>query len=413
MPPSLPTLLRRNPCAGRRLASETMYIYGNFGENWLPKSSISQAVRGAVAKLSERDAAKMEQPIGPALLERISWDDLRVFVVVARTLSFRKAATALRTSSSTVVRRMERLEETFGFRLFDRLPEGVGLTAEGRSVYASAQQMERASHSLRAHLDQDLTTRGMVRCSVTEGLGTMWILPHLAQFSRTHPATIVDLRCSMEVADVLRMEADVAVQLEKPDRLDVKAVRLGRMHIYPFASRSYIETYGLSRRAGTRSGITPHPPARARRSRRASAACARHAEHRRHRGAAHQCQHRALSARSNSGWASAALATYIVALGTDLIPVDIGIRHQVDIWMTYHPGCAQCPPRRDVHRLAADAVRPQALSLVRRRIHPPARDRDGRHSELTDDVAGSSDPRARRASRKPADRASSKLPIFQ
>src|SRR6476646_3217499 len=156
----------------------------------------------------------MEQPIGAALLERISWDDLRVFVVVARTLSFRKAATALRTSSSTVVRRMERLEETFGFRLFDRLPDGVGLTAEGRSVYASAQEMERASLSLRAHLDEGLTTRGTVRCSATEGLGTLWILPQLAQFGLTHPTTIVDLRCSMEVADVLRMEADVAVQLE-------------------------------------------------------------------------------------------------------------------------------------------------------------------------------------------------------
>ena len=105
--------------------------------------------------------------------------------------------------------------------------------------------MERASHSLRAHLDQDLNLRGIVRCSVTEGLGTCWILPQLAQFSRTYPATIVHLRCAMEVADVLRMETDVAIQLEKPSRPDVKSVRLGRMHIYPFASREYIETYGV------------------------------------------------------------------------------------------------------------------------------------------------------------------------
>jgi len=107
------------------------------------------------------------------LLERLSWDDLRVFVAVARTLSFRKAAIILRTSSSTIVRRMERLEDAFGFRLFNRLPEGVALTVEGRSVYAGAQQMERASHTLRAQLDQDLTTRGMVRCAVTEGLGNL------------------------------------------------------------------------------------------------------------------------------------------------------------------------------------------------------------------------------------------------
>jgi hypothetical protein len=31
------------------------------------------------------------------------------------------------------------------------------------------------------------------------------------------------------------------------------------------------------------------------------------------------------------------LATYAQALGADVIPVDIGIRHQMDIWMTYHP----------------------------------------------------------------------------
>jgi DNA-binding transcriptional LysR family regulator len=220
-----------------------------------------------VAKLSKRYAAKTERPTGPVLLERLSWDDLRVFLMVARMLSFRKAAIALRTSSSTVVRRMERLEGSFGFRLFNRLPEGVALTVEGRSVYAVAQQMERASHTSRSQLDQDLTTRGMVRCAITEGLGTLWVLPHIAQFSRTHPTTLLDLRCSMELVDVLRMEADVAVQLEKPDRLDVKAVRLGRMHIYPFASRRYIDT---SRRAGRTSSIIASFTSRELRFKRAS-----------------------------------------------------------------------------------------------------------------------------------------------
>ena len=316
----------------------------------------------------------MEQPIGPGLLDRISWDDLRVFVVVARTLSFRKAATALRTSSSTIVRRMERLEETFGFRLFDRLPDGVGLTAEGRSVYASAQQMERASHSLRAHLDQDLTTRGVVRCSVTEGLGTMWILPHLAQFSRAHPTTIVDLRCSMEIADVLRMEADVAVQLNKPDRPDVKAVRLGRMHIYPFASKRYVETYGL-----------PKDVAELRQHRLVHQHAPQIEEDALRRALDLPSIEGVVALRTNTSTALASaiefgigigpLPTYIVAIGTDLIPIDVGLRYHVDIWMTYHPDARSIRRCRFVHRLAADDFRLQALSLVRRRVHSPARSR--------------------------------------
>ena len=71
-----------------------------------------------------------------------------------------------------VMRCIERLESIFEFRLFNRLPDGLGLTEEGQRVYRTSQEMERASHSLRAHLDQDLNVRGLVRCSVTEGLGT-------------------------------------------------------------------------------------------------------------------------------------------------------------------------------------------------------------------------------------------------
>ncbi len=289
-----------------------------------------------MAKFTQRGAAKIRQPIGPALLERISWDDLRIFMVVARSLSFRKAATALRNTSTTVMRKMDRLEQGFGFRLFDRIPDGLVLTAEGQAVYRSALEMERASLSLRAHLDQDLTTRGMVRCAVTEGLGTMWILPHLAQFSRTHPTTVVDLRCSMEVADVLRMEADVAIQLNKPDRPDVKSMRLGRLHIYPFASKRYIELYGLPKSLGDLK------------------------HHRLIHQKAPQIDDQdwtkvlglddlegIVALRTNASTALACaiefgigigpLPTYIMAIGSELVPIDVGLRYPVDIWMTYHP----------------------------------------------------------------------------
>ena len=273
------------------------------------------------------------------------------------------------------MRRMERLEETFGFRLFDRLPDGVGLTAEGRRVYASAQQMERASHSLRAHLDQDLTTRGMVRCSVTEGLGTMWILPQLAQFSRTHPTTIVDLRCAMEVADVLRMEADVAVQLEKPDRPESRPCGSGgctSIRSHRSATSRHLWT---AERASTNSGNIDSSIRRRRRLRRMR--CAAHARTCRALKASSRCaptraRRIACADRARNGHRSVCRPISL-AIGTDLIPLDIDIRHQVDIWMTYHPDARSISARVAFHRLAADAVRSQALSMVRRRIHSSAR----------------------------------------
>jgi DNA-binding transcriptional LysR family regulator len=176
----------------------------------------------------------------------------------------------------------------------------------------------------------------MVRCSVTEGLGTAWILPQLAQFSRTHPTTIIDLRCAMEVADVLHMETDVAVQLQKPDRPDVKAVRLGRLHLYPFASPRYIDLYGL-----------PKSVAEFRTHRLVDQKAPQIEENVVPRLLKVPSVEGVVALRTNTSTAHAyaidlgigigALPTYIMALGTDLIPVDVGIRHNVDIWMTYHP----------------------------------------------------------------------------
>jgi len=288
-----------------------------------------------MAKLLHQAAAKMPRSIDPSLLERVSWDDLRIFAIAGRELSFRKAAAALRTSSSTVVRRIERLEQILGVRLFNRLPAGVALTTEGRSVFAAAQEMERASLAVRAKLDHELTRRGIGRCAVTEGLGTFWIVPHLADFSRANPHTLVDLRCSTESADVLRMEADVAIQLTRPDRPDQVVTRLGRLHIYPFASKRYTETYGVPRNAEEM------------------------ARHRLVRQTGPQLDESTwprfglsdvdgiVIVRTNAsaahfyavemGLGIGALATYAVPLGADLIPVDMGFRHHIDIWMTYNP----------------------------------------------------------------------------
>jgi DNA-binding transcriptional LysR family regulator len=290
-----------------------------------------------VTKILQRPDAKIRHPVGSSLLDRVSWDDLRLFAVAARELSFRKAGSTLHTSSSTIVRRMERLESILGVRLFDRLPNGLALTREGRSVFTAAKEMERASLSLRSELDHELSRRAVVRCAVTEGLGTFWIVPHLAEFSRTHPSTIVELMTSTHSPDVLRMEADVAIQLTRPDRPDQVVTRLGCMHIYPFASPRYEKTYGLPKsldemarghrlldQTGPQLDLSTWP---------------------RMLGLDHLDGIATLRTNSSAahfyavelGIGIGALPTYALALGADLVAVDIGFKHKMDILMTYHP----------------------------------------------------------------------------
>src|SRR3982074_3119478 len=174
-----------------------------------------------------------------------SWDDLKSFLACARCNSFRNAAEALGLTSTTLMRRIDRLEERIGCKLFLRDQSGLTLSEEGLAMIADVTEMERYAFNVfrrAAHSSSD--TAGTVRVAVTEGPGNFWILPRLIDFQRTYRKITVDLRCAMEQADVAKLEADIAVQLEPPTNPDLIVAKLGRLHIYPFVSEEYQKLYG-------------------------------------------------------------------------------------------------------------------------------------------------------------------------
>src|SRR5690606_41499206 len=71
-----------------------------------------------------------------------NWDDLRVFLAVARAGSLSGAARALGVNHSTVFRRVGAFEEALEVRLFERLPGGYVLTAAGEEMREAAPRVE-------------------------------------------------------------------------------------------------------------------------------------------------------------------------------------------------------------------------------------------------------------------------------
>src|SRR5258707_524373 len=71
------------------------------------------------------------------------------------------------------------------------------------------------------------------------------LAPRFVELQRVYSGLLVDLKCEMRSADIVRLEADVSVQLEEPENPDLKRVKIGRLHIMPFVSPSYVEVYGM------------------------------------------------------------------------------------------------------------------------------------------------------------------------
>jgi DNA-binding transcriptional LysR family regulator len=174
------------------------------------------------------------------------WQSVRIFLELTRRGSFRATAEYFCCSVNALRRRIDDMERSLGVPLLTRHVGGVQVTAEGGPILAAAQEMELASFGLLRARDQVThTLSGEVRVAVTEGLGTFWLAPRLAEFQRAYPGLLIDLHCAMRSADVLRLEADASIQLARPTAPDLKQVKLGRLHVMPFAARSYIDTYGL------------------------------------------------------------------------------------------------------------------------------------------------------------------------
>src|SRR5713226_10113989 len=174
-----------------------------------------------------------------------SWEDLRAFLLCTRHQSFRNAAEVLGLTGTTLMRKIDRLEEELGFKLFLRDQSGLSLSDEGRALLFDVEQMERLSFNIFRRASMSTDTNGTVRVAVTEGPGNFWVLPRLIDFQKTYRKIMVDLRCAMEQADVSRLEADIAIQLERPTNPDLIVTKLGRLHIYTFVSEEYRKLHGV------------------------------------------------------------------------------------------------------------------------------------------------------------------------
>lgn len=309
-----------------------------------------------------------------------SWEDLRAFLQCTRHQSFRNAAEVLGLTGTTLMRRIDRLEEELGVKLFLRDQSGLSLSDEGRALLFDVEQMERLSFNIFRRASMSTDVKGSVRVAVTEGPGNFWVLPRLIDFQKTYRRIMVDLRCAMEQADVSRLEADISIQFERPTNPDLIVAKLGRLHIYTFASEAYREAYGLpksltdlkSHRIIKQHGVQLDETGYARIlgldsldgivgiSTNSSVAVLYAVE----RGA-------------GVGF----LPTSAIALGASLVAVDLGINYHMDLWLTYHKEFRNS----DRHKIVINWLK----NIFDPKVYPCFRDEFIHPNDLTPLMAGS------------------------
>ncbi len=173
-------------------------------------------------------------------MQAVNWDDLRVFLAVARAGRVAGAARQLGVEHSTVARRIDGLERAIGARLFYRTAGGYQLTPQGTAVLTGAETMERGMIGLGARLrEQAGGLAGRVRIAMLDEFASHWLAPNLPAFHVRFPELELQLVTGIAPLDLSRGEAELAVRSPRPRQPGLSAVKLARVRIGLYVSRAY------------------------------------------------------------------------------------------------------------------------------------------------------------------------------
>lgn len=182
------------------------------------------------------------------------WNDVRVFLAVARSGTLSGAARQLELDQSTVGRRVAALEASAGARLFDRRQHGYLLTAAGEAVLDAAKAIEEQAFGIeRKLLGRDERVEGLVRIATSDSFAVWFLVRQLPELRRLAPALCVELITGNPPLDLAKREADLSLRLTKPTEPELVGRRLARAGWAVYASRSYLAERGAPKvKAGFR-----------------------------------------------------------------------------------------------------------------------------------------------------------------
>lgn len=179
----------------------------------------------------------------------MNWDDVRIFLAVARAGQILGAARRLELNHATVSRRVAALEEALKAKLFRRLTTGSELTAAGERFLAVAERMEADMIAARAEIVGEDDIAGTVRIGAPDGFGVTFLAPRLGALTTQHRDLAIQLVPVPRSFSLSRREADIAITVDRPAEGRLVAAKLVDYSLGLYASRAYAEANGLPRDA--------------------------------------------------------------------------------------------------------------------------------------------------------------------
>ena len=160
----------------------------------------------------------------------MDWDDIRVFLAVARAGTLGGAARVTGQTQPTMGRRLRTFEEAVGHVLFQRTPDGFVLTDEGAALLGHAERIESEVLGLERQIaGNEVELEGTIRVSSSDWFGEHMLTPVFATFLKAHPKVTIDLVTESRLLNLARREADLVFRIRPFEEPDIAQRKLMQM----------------------------------------------------------------------------------------------------------------------------------------------------------------------------------------
>lgn len=171
---------------------------------------------------------------------------LQIFVRVAETGSFSRAAEHMGLAASSVTARVQKLEAELATRLFLRTTRRVHLTADGEQLYQRALPLLADAEETQALFRQEGTqAKGRLRVEVPARIARLIVAPALPDLLALHPGLEIELNSSDRVSDLVEAGIDCVVRVGAGGAPHLAARSLGVLRQATYASPALVARYGL------------------------------------------------------------------------------------------------------------------------------------------------------------------------
>lgn len=179
------------------------------------------------------------------MTSKISYSAIYTFTVVAKELSFTRAAELLHITPSAVSHQMKLLESQLGVSLFHRKSKGVYLSVAGEALQQHANS---GVHDIQQGIQQSQFAAQSEKLVIAAipSFCHLWLLPRIHLFCDAHPAIELEIVALDRLANFAIEAYDAHIHFGSGVYKEIKAKLLAIERIYPVCHPALVRQHNTS-----------------------------------------------------------------------------------------------------------------------------------------------------------------------